>query len=439
MTKPRRSWLIVLGLLTIISLRLALGNSEPSEFLTYSAAERTYLHRGDFPLNRIVAGWVDDVNQDRIPDLVLAFRPNRSRVARKLGQLREPWWAQVYSGDGSGLLQEFKWDDPKVNILGVLGSEGSLDQIRFVLGMPKMFGSYSNQDGFVKVTGGGIQFREALVWNPSTWGPYVHQSKTELILGEFRDGAKPQSLPLKTDFRRQYFRPKFLPGGPGALQSTLAILGVKKTFEPTSENVWLTSFAAPDWQAQATIMLARPEKGDFSADAVIGHFDQNQDGVMDWLLWSSDPVTSRSYQSGDYAWFDGKSGNLLPELSQSWSRYQGGRPPLQLDLGAGISSGLLSLSQSRSSPNRVEISFRKWTSNATDWSLLTPLPVAKLALPWKVTEFPDLDGDAVADLGVVIAISKENSSFLYPNANYALLWAALISGASGEPLLNSVR
>ena len=401
-------------------------------------------HDNSGPYNEWAFKWVEDLNSDSTPDLVFATKVRSTWLAAKRGADDWIWQLKVYSGKDGKLLDERAWGDAGMRILSVLGSNGTIESIRFFVDGSAGTGTQSLAENFVASP---IRSDYAPEMEP-TWQEALDGLFASPILSS-RD-REPKFLVVKLDdmtplatlpipVRRKSNMPVFFPAIQSKERGAFIAYLMESEIEGSVEDLLGFDIALhqlPGGNLKSQIVLQTP--GEFSGEVeqILAWVDVNSDSVNDWLVEYIERRAPHDYFR-DYAWFDGKTGKLLPEKSKSWGRASTEWAALNHASNAATNSGLFEVLPPLID-ERPRVSFRKWSSAKMDWILQLQLSSDSDDGSLHVTEFPDLDGDAFPDFGIVAQTFVGGNKTIF--FTYAMpdihTQALLVSGATGLPLLS---
>jgi len=117
----------------------------PKPYLEYSTDTFTFHGESTLPgempdeefhwdrIGEWVYRWIQDVNSDGIPDLAISNSDQPPWISRKSGMKDWIWTHRVYSGGNGALVREVVWNDDEIEILDILGADGDVESIRYLV------------------------------------------------------------------------------------------------------------------------------------------------------------------------------------------------------------------------------------------------------------------------------------------------------------------
>ncbi|MBC8405748.1 MAG: hypothetical protein H8E15_11005 [Planctomycetes bacterium] len=397
------------------------------------------------PLNEWAFKWVKDVNSDSTPDLVFATKVRSTWLAAKRGADDWVWHLKVYSGKDGKLLDQRTWGDAGVRILSVLGSNGTIESIRFFVDGPAGTGTQSLAEDFVASP---VRSEYAHEMEP-TWqegldglfaSPIRHFQDREpkFLVVKLDDMIPLATLPIPA--RRIGFTPVFFPEIQSKERGAFIAYLMETETESSVEDslgfdIALHELPRGKLESQITLQTSAEFSGE--VEKILAWKDVNSDSVNDWLVEYIEREDPQN-RFWNYAWLDGKSGQLLIEDSASWSRTSTEWATHDHPSNAATNAGLFEVLPPLTDL-RPRVSFRQWSSEKTDWILQLQISDDFGDGSLHVTEFPDLNGDAFPDFGIVAQTFIGGNKTIF--FTYAMpdipTQALLVSGATGLPLLGA--
>ncbi len=426
-TRPR----VLLGFIaTAIALVSAIVWWPKSHHFHFLESEGVIATRWPVDLARFQATWVQDCDQDRIPDLVVYYQDPPFWSSSVSDLLPGNWLTKVLSGIDGSEIDTLRIPELGRDLLGVLDLEGTTSGFSFVaddLGMRRM-GLISRWGKFEPSADRTSMLPALTSWSNTPQGAVfcmVGLNKLSVVLIE-QNGAH-------GGFDKESFllHATVLPSGKGiASQVAWIEIGAPDATEAEDEVNWIRVARVPDGREDSAPLLLLDKTPGFRPDRIRWRIDQNGDGVLDWLI-SENAET-------DMRWFDGRTGRVIEESSNKWSQFaleeDGYRRP-QSEHGYAAQDGFLYLHESGGTPGLLAVGMRNWTDGRQMWSMDTPFPASGWIRKLTVTEFQDLDGDGEGDFGLVVQCNSLDSSGVSTFDIAVEFRAYLVSGRSGKNVL----
>jgi hypothetical protein len=437
-----------LGVMALVVAWAVARWAMPKPYLSFSTETYTFSGAHTIPgeaptdegpwerLGEVHYKWIDDVDADGIPDLAISNSDQPPWVSRKRGMKDWVWMNRIYSGGTGELLREVVWNDDEVEMLGIIGSDGNLDSIRYMVNTKSGSGTQSLRQDFAAAAF-TLRPRRShqTIWNDSLNGIYATGNFRSTLVGS-HDPSTPITTIDKPIGEAMFF---VLPEDRTANPSVLAHLQSGKSY--FKEGVFkLGTYAIPGGKLIKEIDIWDHSLPDFDPDSILTYFDVNQDGQKDWLIDHTVTLPGDDY-CREFTWFDGNTGELLKADSAAWSRLKAIPPTNPYPNFFASRSGFFEIISHPKTSSIDLLAFRPWDDPAYLWNVELQLNPEWGFGDLEITEFPDLDGDSFPDFGFVTGAMIDGQSSLI--GSYSMpLWeteARLISGATGKPLLESMN
>ncbi len=429
-------------------LRLTAGSSY-LQFLTddysFFASPRIQNDRGNEPweFNFDIQGrWVNDVDNDEIPDLVLASREQAPTMSKLWGMEDWVWVLRVYSGADGSVIHDTIWDDPGVKLIAILGSDGSVGSIRYLVKdwtkpvASQQLGTQSYAEDFR-----ALPFNDVWEWEldtslyPTLNGPAIFHDFPNTAV-TYLDSAIPNTRLELLDSSIPFFIP---PDDVGAPAKQLALLWQDYSDSSVKEidSFRLQTFDLPGGKVRSDIKLQFEKRKTFDPDRILAAFDFDGDGIKDWFIEHWVKLAS-GHGAHDYIWINGSTGYVLSEATQLWERAPSAlldNPYPNCEVTA---TGMFDTYNVFVPDPLPTLEFRPWKTGKPAWQIylhFTPDWFSSIA---QVTEFPDLDGDGHPEFGIFLDSMAGGKSI--PGVYIMPDWeieAHLVSGATGKPLMET--
>jgi hypothetical protein len=424
---------IALGVVVLLALWLPWQEPSPVQ---YSEAQHLFANDALIPTDRMVARWINDMDQDQFPDLVLAFQADNPLwgLQDKLSWLPfdfelEEMPLQVFELSGSdGKMISTRSIDPFVSgsfmqVLDIFLNPEHPEEPSFLLGLDKTAVGFIQGSEF-RLFPGILDNAGGLSWAVGPNPAMVYQSETELVVHRLGEDTPSTTFPSLGTGSDLFVSSNIFGLNTTGQEAMVAIVRLvkKSNISPDEFQLFLQYGKFPSGEVSPEIELELlEEKTDFFKWP-IGRYDQNGDHVADWLL------LNHGYSSQALRWYDGRTGRILRAESEIWNRRISLTPKYTFEMSIPIvttSLGLVHFVESETRPGKLTIGLKDWPTGEVIWEIPTSFTAHSERLRLKVTEFDDLDGDGVIDLGLTatseIGTSSSSLQFL----------GILVSGKTG--------
>jgi hypothetical protein len=416
---------------------------QPTIPVQYSEALHQFAQVDSIPTDRFVARWVHDMNQDQFPDLVFALQP-RDELSMWLDQHwtwslfdfeeeAQRWQEYQLSGRDGSLISAHTMNpftpDSMGGILEIFPDPKHPAAPIFLVGSPQMLVGLAQGSEF-QFFPQIAKLEVGMCWTTGPDPAIVFQNEIELMIYPIAGIPDPTTFPTLGHGSDFAISTSVLGLPTPSVPASIAFLRFvdQTSLVPDQFKVFLESATYPDGKIGPKIELEIPEAENILPKILAGMFDQNGDQVSDWLLCHS------SKTNPALRWFDGQTGKILHDASNAWASRVIVAPDYFLgmaDLLVETSLGPIHFLESETTPGQVTIGLREWSGGKVIWEIPTTFSSLSEQLRLKVTEFDDLDGDGVNDLGITATSATRPSPWGFSDLQFL---GVLVSGKTGQAI-----
>ncbi len=416
----------------------------PKPYLEYSTDTFTFHGESTLPgempdeefhwdrIGEWVYRWIQDVNSDGIPDLAISNSDQPPWISRKSGMKDWIWTHRVYSGGNGALVREVVWNDDEIEILDILGADGDVESIRYLVQKLGGTGTQSLAQDFRPTSLALEPLSPSSIWAGGINGPFANAEYDPVEVG-YHDSSIPITTLQGSLGDIIYF---VLPDEPESIPTTIAHLwsGVWNQEFEEKDHHYLATYEIPGGKLIRKIDIWNPSLPDFDPEAILTHFDINQDGQKDWFIKHTVDLPSDK-SCWEYSWLDGIDGALMKPESTPWSRLKTIPPAESYPDEVATRSGLFEIIEWPVGSEEEALQFRPWTNPSHGWTHEFEFDT-HWGIDLDITEFPDLDGDSFPDFGLVAKSWVGSQSALLGSWAMPLIAieAKLVSGATGKAI-----
>ncbi len=356
--------------------------------------------------------WTADQNGDGFPDLVLLLIDQNRGITSLFREDSSIIQFVTLSGVDGGVLksqrlESTEWDSlPSILPSGSLWSPWDIEYLM-----------YEKSHLRVPKKRAGTWGQEPVLMN--------YDDSQVLLIGGLTQ-TEIASFPV-TDWDRARSEARslvLLPGTTSAPMPANTYAALTYPDEETQIQWALRIVSGGDPRMSRILPLRTPTEIDrFYPETIIGAFDRNGDGALDWLL--------RCDFWGDrlILWFDGESGEGTFVDDSSWKTIPFSRMHrLTFDSSLAADMGWLSVGMDKGS-QEVCIVLRGWSTSTPIWKVNTGLTLPDRAVVQVGSDsLGDLDGDGVAELGITVSVMGVNEN---DDRGGGSFFCGVLSGATG--------